>query len=113
VDDEEPVRSVAQGLLAHLGFDARTATDGEDAVRQIEAGLRPDAILLDVVMPGMGGVEAFHCIRALLPEIPVLISSGFSDRASAESLMREGLNGSVTKPYRLETLARRLREVLR
>jgi CheY-like chemotaxis protein len=113
VDDEEMVRTVAAELLKHLGYDVDIASSGEEAVARIESGARPDCILLDVVMPGMGGAEALRRIRALAPEVPVVISSGFTDRVSAASLSDVGAAAFISKPYRMETLGARLKEVLR
>jgi len=112
VDDEELVRYVTQELLTCLGYDSVAASNGEEAVEKIRAGLRPDLVLLDIVMPGMGGIEAFRSIRTLVPSIPVLLSSGFTDPQAAAALLNEGLNGIISKPYRMESLSARIREVL-
>jgi len=112
VDDEELVRYVTQELLTCLGYDSVAASSGEEAVEKIRAGLRPDLILLDIVMAGMGGVEAFRSIRKMAPSIPVLLSSGFTDPEAAATLKSEGLNGVISKPYRMESLSARIREVL-
>ena len=112
VDDEELVRYVTQELLSCLGYDSVVASNGEEAVEEIRAGLRPDLVLIDIVMPGMGGVEAFRRIRALAPSIPVLLSSGFTDPEATATLLKEGLNGVIAKPYRMENLSNRIREVL-
>jgi CheY-like chemotaxis protein len=112
VDDEELVRYVTQELLTCLGYDSVAASSGEEAVEKIRAGLRPDLVLLDIVMAGMGGVEAFRSIRRMVPSIPVLLSSGFTDPEAAAMLRNEGLNGVISKPYRMESLSARIREVL-
>jgi CheY-like chemotaxis protein len=112
VDDEEMVRAVASELLRHLGYDVESAASGEEAVARIESGARPDCVLLDVVMPGIGGAETLRRIRAIAPEVKVVISSGFTDRVSSESLEDEGAAGIISKPYRMETLGSRLRELL-
>lgn len=112
VDDEEMVRTVAGELLRHLGYDVEMASSGEEAVAHIQGGARPDCVLLDVVMPGIGGAEALRRIRAIAPEVKVVISSGFTDRVSSASLTDEGAAGIITKPYRMETLGSRLRELL-
>ncbi len=112
VDDEELVRYVTQELLGCLGYDSVAAATGEEAVEKIRAGLRPDLVLLDIVMPGIGGVEAFRRIRQIVPGIPVLLSSGFTDPQAAAALRSEGLNGIIAKPYRMENLSARIREVL-
>jgi len=112
VDDEELVRYVTQELVACLGYEAVVASTGEEALDQIRAGLRPDLILLDIVMPGIGGVEAFRRIHKIAPNIPVLLSSGFTDPESAATLLNEGLVGVISKPYRMENLSARIKEVI-
>src|SRR5262249_13558453 len=104
VDDEEMIRTVAKEMLRHLGYDVEVASSGEEGVERIQAGARPDCILLDVVMPGIGGAEALRRIHAIAPEVRVLISSGFTDRVSSASLSDEGATAIITKPYRMETL---------
>jgi len=112
VDDEEMVRTVAAELLRHLGYDVEVAASGEEAVVRIAEGARPDCILLDVVMPGMGGAEAMRQIRAIAPSLPIVISSGFTDSVSAASMADEGASAIISKPYRMEVLGSRLRELL-
>ena len=112
VDDEELLRGVTLELLGYLGYEAAVASTGEEAVERIRDGFRPDIVLLDVVMPGIGGVEAFRRIRQLAPEIPILLTSGFTDPDAASSLLEEGLNGIIPKPYRMEILGARIREIL-
>jgi CheY-like chemotaxis protein len=112
VDDEEMVRTVAAELLRHLGYDVDMASSGEEAVTRIKEGARPDCILLDIVMPGIGGAEALRQIHALAPGIRIVISSGFTDRISAEALADEGASAIISKPYRMEVLGSRLKEIL-
>ena len=112
VDDEEMVRTVAGELLRHLGYDVESASSGEEAVAKIQAGSRPDCVLLDIVMPGIGGAEALRRIHAIAPEVKVVISSGFADRVSSAALTDEGAVDIITKPYRMETLGTRLKELL-
>jgi len=112
VDDEELVRYVTQELLACLGYDTAVASTGEEAVERIRAGFRPDLVLMDIVMPGMGGIEAFRRLRQIAPGLKVLLSSGFTDPQATAALLNEGLSGVITKPYRMENLSARVREVL-
>jgi two-component system cell cycle sensor histidine kinase/response regulator CckA len=112
VDDEEMVRTVAAELLRHLGYEVEMASSGEDAVARIQSGARPACVLLDVIMPGIGGAEAMRRILSIAPDLPILISSGFADHASAKSLSDGGAAGFISKPYRMDALGSKLREIL-
>ncbi|MBI4363859.1 MAG: response regulator [Candidatus Latescibacteria bacterium] len=112
VDDEDLVLQVASDLLRHLGYSVLTSPSGEKAIERIRSGLMPDLVLLDVIMPGLGGVETFRTIHALKPELPVLISTGYAERGAVQALTEEGVRGFVNKPYNMETLARRVGDVL-
>jgi len=113
VDDEEPVLRVAEEILSYLGFRVETARSGEEALERVAKGLAPDLILLDVVLPGMGGVETFARIRRIAPKIPILMTSGYANRTSIEWLMDEGASGFLAKPYGIETLSERIRAAMR
>ncbi len=112
VDDEEMVRKVAGELLRHLGYEVELASSGEEAVARIQSGARPSCILLDVIMPGIGGAEAMRRIRSIAPDLPIVISSGFADHDSATSLSDGGAAGFISKPYRMEALGSKLKEIL-
>ncbi len=112
VDDEQAVLDVASDILQFLGYSVLTSSSGDHALNRLRLGERPDLVLLDIIMPGMNGVEAFRKIREVQPSVPVLISSGYADRMAVQSLTDQGVNGFVNKPYLIETLERRLREVL-
>ncbi len=112
VDDEEPIRAVAAEMLEYLGYDVMTNKSGEAALERIRAGARPSLVILDVVMPGLGGVETFRRLRRLAPGLRVLFSSGFADRSAFDALAAEGASGFIVKPYLLEVLAERIRTLL-
>ncbi len=114
VDDEEIVRSVAEGFLRHLGYDVVTAADGQEAV-ECYARLRDqiDAVLLDLVMPRMGGRDCFRALRELNPEVRAVLSTGYGPDVVPQELLDEGMRGLVLKPYRLEQLAEAMTRALR
>ena len=113
VDDEESIRHVAGEILRYLGYTALTAPSGDSAVEQLRGGARPDVVLLDLIMPGMNGFQTLQAIRAIDPDVPVLITTGYADRAASESLVSEGADGFVNKPYQIETLAAQLEKMRR
>ena len=113
IDDEEPVRQVAAEILTYLGYSVLTAPSGDQAIETVKSGACPDVVLLDLIMPGLNGAQTLVKLRELEPDLPVLISTGYADRAAADSLTEEGANGFVNKPYHIETLAKELEKAQR
>ena len=112
VDDEEPILAVASEILNYLGYSVLTSPSGEEAVDRLRQGAKPDVVLLDIVMPGMNGLQTLRKLREIEPGIPILISTGYSDRGAAQSLLDEGVDGFVNKPYHIETLAQQIERIL-
>jgi PAS domain S-box-containing protein len=113
VDDEPMVRKVARVLLESAGFDVVEAANGVEAVdlyRARAAEIR--AVLLDVTMPGLGGVEALKRIREVDPGARVILSSGYDERDTISHLDRDQGVEFLQKPYRARTLLKKLRTVL-
>jgi len=107
VDDDARVRQVAVRILRARGFDVSTASDGAEAVEACRE--RPfDVILLDAVMPGLSASETFDALRALRPDVPVLMVSGFDMERAAGDLLDRGLAGFVGKPFRARELLARI-----
>jgi len=104
---------VATDMISYLGYRVETAPNGEEAVERISRGERPSLIILDVIMPGMGGLEAFRRMRAMAPNVPVLVSSGYADRGYIDTLLSEGVEGFIHKPYHMEELAERIRRLIK
>jgi CheY-like chemotaxis protein len=113
VDDEEPVRAVARSVLELEGFRVLVAEDGYDGLRRFRAhGSEVGAILLDLTMPRMDGVEALFAIRQLSREVPVILSSGYSEK---DTMARcAGLSGTsfIQKPYTAQALVAKVRAAL-
>jgi PAS domain S-box-containing protein len=111
VDDEAPVRQSAAGLLRHLGFEVVEAEDGAAGVDLVRADPAAwSCVILDLTMPRMDGSEALRHLRALRPDLPVILSSGFSDQATALPLDRPGT--FLPKPYRMDELRAALQSAL-
>jgi len=113
VDDEEVLRTVGERVLRHLGCHVLTACDGQEAVEVFRQHPgRIDGVLMDVMMPNMDGVEAFHAMRAIDPSVPILLASGYSFRDPQTELAGQGLAGFIAKPYRTDTLRQALFQAL-
>jgi two-component system cell cycle sensor histidine kinase/response regulator CckA len=113
VEDEAAVRLSVRRLLEWHGYTVLEARNGADALRIYEAnegGI--DLVLTDLVMPEMGGQELFERLRARSPNVRVLFMSGYAERAFTRNGSPPPGTGFVEKPFTVETLMRRLREVL-
>jgi len=102
VDDEELVRDVASGLLTSLGYEVITAENGKIGV-ELFAEFRDkiNIIILDMIMPVMGGAEAVKKIREIDSNVPIIIASGFSKEKDIESLNEQNISGFIQKPFRV------------
>lgn len=109
VDDEEAVRRAGARVLESLGYEPVTVGGGQEALDWLAANPGPlAAVVLDLSMPGMAGAEAFRRLRALRPELRVVISSGFDRDGAAQEVLDAGAVAFVQKPYRVRDLARAL-----
>ena len=118
MDDEEPIRKVAQAMLQKLGCAVQEAADGAEALRLYEQGLRaghpPQVVIMDLTVPGrMGGLEALRRLRALDPGVRAVVSSGYSNDPILASPREHGFWGVLAKPYTLEEIQRSLSELMR
>lgn len=113
IDDEEPVRSVAKLILERYGMTALVAETEMQGVELFEEH-QDDivAVLLDLTMPEMSGEEVFTRLRAIRKDIPIILSSGYSEQESTVGFSGKGLTGFIQKPYKAADLAARLREIL-
>jgi CheY-like chemotaxis protein len=112
VDDEEEIREVGQGMLENLGFDVTTAGDGLGALKLLGSGERFDAVLLDLTMPRLDGVETLNRIRADHPGLPVVLVSGYDERELSRRVSVVGLAGFLHKPFSLDSLSKTMASAL-
>ncbi len=113
VDDSEAVRSVTEAMLETFGYSVLTASDGFSAVEVFRAHANDiAAVLLDMAMPRMSGGDVFREMRQIRADVRVILTSGYSEQDARARFAVEGLAGFIQKPFRLETLEAKLREVL-
>jgi PAS domain S-box-containing protein len=113
VDDEEDVRRVLQRILERGGYTvivAQSGTQAAELYRQRSSAI--ELVVLDVIMPRMGGQETFRRLRELNPGIRVLLSSGYSESGQTAEILEEGARGFLQKPYDVETVLRKVRQTL-
>lgn len=112
VDDEEIVLEATAMLLREVGYSVIEAKTGHEAVEQLrEKSSEIDAVILDMVMPNMGGGETFNKIRGIEPGIKVLLSSGYGIDGNAREILNRGCDGFIQKPYNLKDLSNKLGEI--
>jgi two-component system cell cycle sensor histidine kinase/response regulator CckA len=113
IDDELSVCEVARDMLTEQGYTVHLAHDGKAGVEFYKSrqGMI-DLILLDINMPIMGGKEAFDLLRALNPAVPIIIVTGYGREAVETSTFSSEVNGFIQKPFQLDTLAIKIRQVL-
>ena len=111
-EDDQTVLKLAEHLLTEAGYTVLTARDGVEAVRVFEKHMDEiDGIMLDVVMPQLGGKQAMERIFELRPDVPHLFASGYSENAvHTNFIQKHGLH-LISKPYQAETLLRKIREI--
>jgi len=106
VDDEEPVRKTIQLQLKGTGMEVLEAEDGEKGIALLDSqnALDVSAIICDVRMPKINGVEAVAYFRREYPAIPVIVLTGFPDAKLATEFMKEGAFDYLVKPVEKEKL---------
>ena len=113
VDDDEEIISVGRKILASLGYAVLVADGGQAAVDLfIEQKGRIDLVILDYVMPGMGGREVFDALIHIQPDVKVLLSSGYSSTDQVAALIDKGCKGFIQKPYDTVKMSRVIRTIL-
>ncbi len=112
VDDEDMIWDVLMDMLQTLGYQVILAGDGKEAVEIYGANPgKIDLVILDMLMPNMGGRETFFILKELDPKVRVLASSGYVSEDAIQDIMDSGAAGFLRKPYRLADLARKIREI--
>jgi len=99
VDDEPGMLRYIRTLLEVDEYKVQTATTGEDALKQVEKGLNPDLVLLDLLMPGIDGLQTLEQLRQMKPGVKVVMLSCVSDTRKVVQAMRLGAHDYLTKPF--------------
>jgi two-component system cell cycle sensor histidine kinase/response regulator CckA len=113
VDDEDFVLEVGARLLEALGYEVFQARSGGEAVEIYGAHKGViDLVVLDMVMPGMGGGETYDRLKEIDPQVKVILSSGYSIDGQAKQILQRGCQGFIQKPFGIKELSGKIREVL-
>lgn len=112
-DDEPLMRQVAGKILRHQGYEVLEAADGPAALELLRAEEgRIKLVILDMVLPGIPGLEVFREIHQRAPGVPVLLSSGFGRGEGVDQALAEGVTGFLQKPYRAVALSEAVRRAI-
>jgi CheY-like chemotaxis protein len=105
VDDEKKVLDMAGKVVRKLGYEALDAPGGKEAVEIFKAYKEKiDLVILDIVMPDMGGGEVYDRIKAIDPTVKVLLSSGYGVENTAQDILARGCDGFIQKPFNMKDL---------
>ena len=112
VDDELSIRKPIRIALLQAGYEVVEATDGQEAIHALGDGDNPllvDAILCDIRMPRINGIDAIQFFRSHYPSIPVIVLTGYPDCDLAVTLMKMGVRDYLVKPVAKQDLLRVLK----
>jgi PAS domain S-box-containing protein len=113
VDDEEMIITVGSQMLRRLGYNVLTATSGKQALEIYNNHEEQvDLVILDVIMPDIGGGETFEMLKSVNPAVKVLLSSGYSINGKASVILERGCRGFLQKPFDLHTLSNKIKKIL-
>jgi PAS domain S-box-containing protein len=114
VDDEEVVRQAASAMLRNTGYEVALAENGRQAVDLFRRrGGRFALVLLDLTMPLMGGPQTIRELKAIRPEVPVIISTGLTEETAMQRFAGADIAGFIQKPYTLHTLVEKIHSILK
>jgi len=113
VDDEDLIVDVGKQLLEKMGYNVMVAKSGHEAIEIYKNEIEKiDMVILDMIMPEMGGGEAYDRLQEIQPDVKVLLSSGYSINGQAQTIMDRGCKGFIHKPFSTLDLSKKLRQVL-
>ncbi|MCQ2503738.1 MAG: response regulator transcription factor [Saccharofermentans sp.] len=108
IDDDEAIGNMEQTVLEKNGYSCVRAYSGTEAVMRISNGLKPDLILLDLMLPGLNGEDVLPKIKAIMSTVPVIVVSAKIDIDSRVNMLTEGAIDYLTKPFDTRELLARI-----
>lgn len=112
-EDEEGVRRTLKAILVALGYQVTLCNDGQDAVDFYKTSWRDvNLVILDMVMPRMGGLDAFLAMQAINPSLRAILCSGYSMSGNVQKILDAGVKRFIQKPFQISDLSRVIAEVL-
>jgi len=113
VDDEDMIIDVGQEILKALGYKVLLARSGKEAIELYKANKdKIDMVILDMIMPDMGGGDTYERMKKINPDINTLLSSGYIINGQVDEILEVGCNGFIQKPFNMRQLSQKIREIL-
>jgi two-component system, cell cycle sensor histidine kinase and response regulator CckA len=113
VDDDDSLRDLDEQILQAYGYTVMSAPDGESALRIYqECGDRIDLVVLDLIMPGVGGAACLQKLLEINPEAKVVIASGYAVNVDTEKATERGAKAFIQKPYDVQHMLQVVRKVI-
>jgi CheY-like chemotaxis protein len=113
IDDEAMIIDISVQMLEEMGYKVLPAHNGKEAIEIFKHNNDKVAmVILDLIMPGMGGGEVYERLKEIDPTVKVLLSSGYSIKEQAAEILNRGCDGFIQKPFKLNELSYKLREII-
>jgi len=113
IDDDEMIADVSEMILKNSGYDVVSAKSGKEAIEVYkENHSRIDMVILDMILPDMGGGDTYDRLKEINPEIKVLLASGYDIDYQGRDIMERGCDGFIQKPFNMNELLEKIRGIL-
>lgn len=113
VDDEDMIMQVGKEILKAMGYKVLVAGSGKEAIEIYKKNKdKIDIVILDMIMPDIGGGEVYDSMKEITPNVKVLLSTGYSIDGQATEILRRGCDGFIQKPFNMHELSIKIREIL-
>ncbi|MEA1971885.1 MAG: response regulator [Candidatus Cloacimonadota bacterium] len=112
VDDEENIREIISEFLETIGYDVVGAEDGSQAIREC-GNKKFDLVITDIRMPNMNGLDLLKKLKKIMPDLPVILMTGYQPSKSQEETLTARADGYLLKPFSLNTLRQAILKIFK
>ncbi len=113
IDDDDMIADVSEMILKSSGYDVVSAKSGKEAIEVYkENHSRIDMVILDMILPDMGGGDTYDSLKEINPEIKVLLASGYDIEYQGRDIMERGCDGFIQKPFNMNELLEKIKGIL-
>ncbi len=113
IDDDDMIADVSEMILKSSGYDVVSAKSGKEAIEVYkENHSRIDMVILDMILPDMGGGDTYDSLKEINPEIKVLLASGYDIEYQGRDIMDRGCDGFIQKPFNMNELLEKIKGIL-